>query len=299
VGAQRARDDHQPAQLDVRPGHPVHRRLRSLRRAAAAARQPAGTLADHADRADGRTAGRRRAESAAQGPRRRRASRPIAGSALTRDPVATVLRNLRAYAAVEDELAKERVRAREAELGAQVGTGEKYALYGAAPPLAVSSQVGDLLYLLTRARRPLTAVEFGTSHGISTIYLAAALRDAGSDSLITSELLPEKAAAAGENLVAAELDDIVELRVGDALQTLRELPQPVELLFLDGRNDLYLDVLRLVEPSLARDALVLADLSLDDPDLVPYLNYVRAEGSGYASLTVPFGAGLEVSLRSA
>jgi predicted O-methyltransferase YrrM len=220
-----------------------------------------------------------------------------AGSALGRDPVASVLRTLRAYASVEDERARERVQAREAELGARVTTAEKYALYGAAPPLAVSPQGGDLLYVLTRARRPLSAVEFGTSHGISAIYLAAALRDAGAGSLVSSELLPEKAEAARANLVAAELDDLVEIRVGDALETLRDVLRPVELVFLDGRNDLYLDVLRLLEPALAHDALVLADLSADDPDLVPYLSYVRGEGSGYASLTVPFGAGLEVSLR--
>ncbi|MDP9255279.1 MAG: class I SAM-dependent methyltransferase [Actinomycetota bacterium] len=220
------------------------------------------------------------------------------GSVLARDPAASVLRNLRAYAVVEDERARERVRARQAELGARVSTAEKYALYGAAPPLAVSPQVGELLYLLTRARRPLNAVEFGTSHGISTIYLAAALRDAGVGSLISSELLAEKAEAARTNLVAAELDDLVEILAGDALETLRDVRRPVELVFLDGRNDLYMEVLRLLEPALARDALVLADLSPDDPDLVPYLSYVRAEGSGYASLTVPLGAGLEVSLRS-
>jgi predicted O-methyltransferase YrrM len=220
-----------------------------------------------------------------------------AGGSLGRDPVASVLRSLRTYAAVEDERARERVRAREAELGARVGTAEKYVLYGAAPPLAVSPQVGELLYLLTRARRPLSAVEFGTSHGISAIYLAAALRDAGTGSLVSSELLPEKAEAARANLVAAELDDLVEILAGDALETLRDVRRPVELVFLDGRNDLYLDVLRLLEPALAHDALVLADLSADDPDLEPYLSYVRGEGSGYASLTVPFGAGLEVSLR--
>jgi len=221
-----------------------------------------------------------------------------AGSVLGRDPVASVLRTLRAYAAVEDERARERVRAREAELGARVGTVEKYALYGAAPPLAVSPQVGESLYLLTRARRPLSVIEFGTSHGISTIYLAGALRDAGSGSLATSELLEEKAEAARRNLVAAQLDDIVEILVGDALETLRDVRRPVELVFLDGRNDLYLDVLRLLEPALAHDALVLADLSADDPDLVPYLSYVRGKGGDYASFTLPFGAGLEVSLRA-
>jgi predicted O-methyltransferase YrrM len=222
----------------------------------------------------------------------------VSAGSLARDPVASLLRELRAYAAVEDERARERIRLREAELGARVGTAEKYALYGAAPPLAVSPQVGELLYVLTRARRPLSAVEFGTSHGISTIYLAAALSDGGAGSLVSTELLAEKAESARANLVAAQLDGVVEIRVGDALETLRDVPGPVELVFLDGRNDLYLNVLRLLEPALAPDAMILADLSADDPDLLPYLDYVRDDGSGYASFTVPLGAGLEVSLRA-
>jgi predicted O-methyltransferase YrrM len=46
------------------------------------------------------------------------------------------------------------------------------------------------------------------------------------------------------------------------------------VLFLDGRNDVYLSVLQLVETRLAPDALVIADLSADDPDLRPNLDYV-------------------------
>jgi predicted O-methyltransferase YrrM len=218
---------------------------------------------------------------------------------LAREPVASVLCALRAYAAVEDQRARERIRAREAELGARVSNPERYALYGAAPPLAISPETGELLYALTRARRPRVAVEFGASHGISTIYLAAALRDAGAGALVSTELLDEKAAAARANLAAAQLDDLVDLRAGDARETLRDVVGPVDLLFLDGRNDLYLDVLRLLEPVLAGDALVLADLSAGDPDLVPYLDCVRSADGAYSSLTLLPEPGLEVSLRNA
>jgi predicted O-methyltransferase YrrM len=217
---------------------------------------------------------------------------------LHRDPVVSVLRDLRAYAAVEDERARERVREREAELGHRVGTAERYELYGAAPPLAVSPEVGELLYALTRARRPPAAVEFGASHGISTICIAAALCDAGAGSLITTELVAEKAAAARANLAAAAVDGVVEVRAGDALETLRDVRGPLELVFLDGRNDLYLEVLRLLEPRLAPSALVLADLSAGDPDLLPYLAHVR-RGGGYTSQTMHGDAGLEISVRTA
>ncbi|MGH3003630.1 MAG: O-methyltransferase [Gaiellaceae bacterium] len=218
-------------------------------------------------------------------------------STLLQDPVRSVLAGLRAYAAVEDPRAAARVHAREAELGERLGTAEKYALYGDAPPLAVSEEVGDLLYVLARACRPHLAVEFGASRGVSTIHLAAALRDAGRGSLVTTEILPAKAAATRDALADAGLDDLVDLRAGDALETLRELPRPVDLLFLDGRNDLYLAVLRLLEPRLSPAALVVADLSGDDPALVPYLEHVRTGTGAYLSLAIPLGSGVEVSLH--
>lgn len=219
-------------------------------------------------------------------------------TSLAREPIASVLRELRAYALVEDARARQRIRVREAELGARVTNAERYALYGAAPPLAISPAVGELLYALTRSRRPRIAIEFGASHGISTIYLAAALRDSGTGFLVSTELLTEKAEAARANLAAAQLDAIVEVRAGDALATLREVRGPVDLVFLDGRNDLYLDVLRLLEPVLAPAAVVLADLSAGDPDLVPYLDHVRDAGGAYSSLTLLAEPGLEVSLRA-
>lgn len=217
-------------------------------------------------------------------------------STLDAAPVVQVLADLRAYAAVEDAAAAQRVAARAAELGCRVPTAEKYVLYGAAPPLAVSPAVGELLYLIALARRPQRVVEFGSSHGVSSIYLAAALRDARQGTLVTTEIVPEKAEATARNLAAAGLGDLVELRTGDARSTLADVSGPVELVFLDGRNDLYLPVLRVLEPVLADDAVIAADLSADDPDLEPYLAHVRDPGGRYRSRVVPLGAGLELSV---
>jgi predicted O-methyltransferase YrrM len=110
-------------------------------------------------------------------------------------------------------------------------------------------------------------------------------------------MLQSKVQAARRHLAEAGLEDLVELRPGDALQTLADLAEPVDLLFLDGRNDLYLPVLRLLEQRLAPSALVAADLNTDDPDLSPYLDHVRSPASGYFSTTVPLDAGVELSIR--
>lgn len=76
-------------------------------------------------------------------------------------------------------------------------------------PLAVSRETGALLYMLARSCGARTIVEFGTSFGLSTLHLAAALRDNGGGRLITSEFEPSKVARAKENLAAGGLIDLV------------------------------------------------------------------------------------------
>ena len=159
-------------------------------------------------------------------------------------------------------------------------------------PLAVSRETGALLYMLARACKARSIVEFGTSFGISTLHLAAALRDNGGGTLITSEFEPSKVARARANLEAGGLLDLVEIREGDALETLaHDLPDTIDLLLLDGAKVLYARVLDLLEPRLRAGALVIADNADMSPD---YLTRVRS-GRGY--LSVPFASDVELSMR--
>lgn len=212
--------------------------------------------------------------------------------------VAAVLDRLHAAAAVEDPAAAKRVREREESIGTKLPQAQRYELYGGAP-LAIKREVGELLYVLVVSRGASRVVEFGASLGVSTIYLAAALDDAGGSPLITTEQLPDKAQALSDNVRDAGFEDLVEVRVGDAMETLADVTGPIDFLFLDGRNDLYLSMLRMLEPQLASDAMVVADLSADDPDLLPYLDYVRDRAGRYVSVTVPLDAGVELSVHSA
>lgn len=149
--------------------------------------------------------------------------------------------------------------------------------------LPVSRQTGDLLYMLARARQARTIVEFGTSFGISTLYLAAALRDNGGGRLITTEFEPSKVARARQNLTDGGLIDLVEIREGDALQTLGAgLPETIDLVLLDGAKALYPEVLALLAARLAPGAIIVADDAGHSPD---YVAQVRAPGSGYLSTT--------------
>ncbi|MFS2003764.1 O-methyltransferase [Duganella sp. CT11-25] len=160
-------------------------------------------------------------------------------------------------------------------------------------PLPVSRQTGALLYMLARGCGARNIVEFGTSFGISTLHLAAALRDNGGGRLITSEFEPSKVARARENLAAGGLLDLVEIRVGDALETLRsDLPEQIDLLLLDGAKALYPEILGLVRSRLRPGALIVADNADYSPD---YLAIVRAPSAEFMS--VPFADDVELSIK--
>jgi predicted O-methyltransferase YrrM len=218
-------------------------------------------------------------------------------STLDTDPVRTLLDEMLAAAdAQEPELAA---------LVSRVAADGPISETALAPDLreawiCVPREVGDLLATLVHATRARTVVEFGTSFGVSTVFLAAALRDNGGGTVVTTELEPTKAEVAAANVRRAGLDDLVDLRVGDALETLAGLggatDTSVDLLLLDGWSELYLPVLEVVEPALRPGALVIADDTDMLPDaLVDYLARVR--GPGYRSQHLPLGDGLELSVR--
>ncbi|SDT98603.1 O-methyltransferase [Pseudomonas yamanorum] len=159
--------------------------------------------------------------------------------------------------------------------------------------LPVSRDTGTLLYMLARSTKARAIVEFGTSFGLSTLHLAAALRDNGGGALISSEFEPTKIALARQHLEQGGVSDLVEIRQGDALVTLASgLPDSVDLLLLDGAKALYGDVLNLVESRLKPGALIIADNTNYCPD---YLARVRSPANGY--LSVPIGDDVELSVR--
>jgi predicted O-methyltransferase YrrM len=216
---------------------------------------------------------------------------------LTTAPLAPVLQRLfteadASTALLRQELAKISVEDRRKMM---TSTTEYRAFYERAKdlPLAISRETGTLLYMLARSAGARTIVEFGTSFGISTLHLAAALRDNGGGQLITSEFEPSKVARARANITAGGLADLVEIREGDALETLApDLPDPIDFVLLDGAKGLYPAILALLESRLRPGALIVADNADWSPD---YLARVRSPAHGYLSL--PFGEDVELSMR--
>jgi len=161
----------------------------------------------------------------------------------------------------------------------------------------VSRSQGQMLYLVARSIDARRIVEFGTSFGISTLYLAAAAKDNGGGVVIGSELEPSKHAKAREHLREAGLDSFADVRLGDAAQTLADVVAPIDMVLLDGWKDLYLPILKLLQPKLRHRAVVLADnIFTFRKALRPYVEYVESGTNGFVSSTLDISDGFELSV---
>ena len=168
-----------------------------------------------------------------------------------------------------------------------------YADYG----FSIHPQQGELIYLLCRAQRAKRVAEFATSVGMSALYFAAAVRDNGGGTVIGSELVPEKVAVARRNLMAAGLADLVNIRQGDARETLRDLGGPVDFMLVDGwpggeGPSLARQVMKIVAPQIRLGGLVMNDNGEED-----YLAWVRDPANGFRSMTLPIKGGTELSVK--
>jgi predicted O-methyltransferase YrrM len=205
---------------------------------------------------------------------------------LTQPPVSTVLEQLFADADASQALLAQQMAGLSSEertaLMASARSVDYRAFYARAKEfhLAVSRQTGALLYMYVRMTKARSIVEFGTSFGVSTLHLAAALRDNGGGLLVSAEFEPSKVAAARRNIDAAGLGDLVEVREGDALETLANgLPESIDLVLLDGAKALYPAVLSRLDQRLREGAVLVADNAAWSPE---YLDIVRSGGKYFS-----------------
>ena len=156
---------------------------------------------------------------------------------------------------------------------------------------------------LCRALRARRVVEAGTSFGVSTLYLAAAVRanvreDGGTGVVIGTELEPAKAEIARAHFAEAGLSGFIELREGDLRQTLKDVGGPVDFMLMDIWTPLALPALELVAPSLRPGAIVVADNTTLFRDAYrDYFGFVNDPANGLRTLTLPFEGGLELTVR--
>jgi len=151
--------------------------------------------------------------------------------------------------------------------------------------IAISQQQGEFIYNLLLEKNAVNIIEFGTSFGISTLYLGAAAK-ATNGKVITTELLPNKCKVAAENFKKAALSEYIDLREGDALETLKiDVPNDIDFLLLDGWNNLYLPLLKLLEPKFKTGTLIYTD-NVSFKSTKPFLEYIKSNPAKYKTVTM-------------
>jgi predicted O-methyltransferase YrrM len=169
--------------------------------------------------------------------------------------------------------------------------------------VALDPEKCDLCYMLCRSIKARRVVEFGTSFGVSTIYLAAAVRDTvrengGDGVVIGTELEPTKAKVANANLADAGLGQFVDVRVGDARETLKAVDGPVDFLLLDSWIPLVRPVMDVVAPKLRPGAIVVCDnVQIYEREYADYTSFVRNPANGFRSVLLSHEGGLEISVK--
>jgi predicted O-methyltransferase YrrM len=165
--------------------------------------------------------------------------------------------------------------------------------------VALDRDKAEFCYLLCRSQRAERVVEAGTSFGVSTLYLAAAVRDNHVDNgiVIGTEYEAKKAEVARANFEEAGLSEFIELREGDLRQTLQDVGGPVDFLLLDIW-EMALPALELVSPSLRRGAIVMCDNTKSHAEHYrDYFEFVNDPENRFRTMTLPFQGGFELTVR--
>jgi predicted O-methyltransferase YrrM len=166
--------------------------------------------------------------------------------------------------------------------------------------VALEEPKAEFCYGLCRAIGARRIVELGTSFGVSTMYLAAAVRDNGGGIVIGTEHEPHKAQAARGNFAEAGLADLIDLREGDLRETLKTLEAPVDFVLCDIWTDVVLPGLLLISPHLRVGSVICADNTAGPRARAGYADFfafIADPANGLRTMTLPFDGGFEMTVK--
>ncbi len=123
--------------------------------------------------------------------------------------------------------------------------------------MIVPEEDGRLLRAWTEAVGAKRVVEIGTSVGYSGLWFCLALKGTGG-ALTTFDIDERRSAMAKANFEAAGVSDIVTQVLGDAHETVKQLKDPIDVLFLDADKTGYLDYLQKLLPLVRPGGVVIA-----------------------------------------
>ena len=167
--------------------------------------------------------------------------------------------------------------------------------------LAAGPETAGLLNLMIRMTGAQRIVEVGTSMGYTALWLGEAARATGG-TVIGTEALESKHTIALDYIARAGLADIVEVRLGDAKESVAAIGGPIDLAFIDAWKSDYQTFFDMLLPEMRPGGAIVAD-NITFPEsnaevMADYTAHVRGLANVRSAL-VPVGNGIEVSVRTA
>jgi predicted O-methyltransferase YrrM len=157
----------------------------------------------------------------------------------------------------------------------------------------------EFCHLMCRSLRATRVVEVGTSFGVSTLYLAAAVRANGGGTVIGTEHEPAKAAAARATFAQAGLGDLIDLREGDLRETLKVIEGPIDFVLMDIWTEMARPAMELIVPHLRPGGVVIADNTVQSArGYERFFAFVNDPANRLSRLTLPFEGGLDMIVKS-
>jgi predicted O-methyltransferase YrrM len=159
----------------------------------------------------------------------------------------------------------------------------------------VARATGQFLFALVAPQAGCDVLEIGGSRGYSTIWLAAGVRLLGGR-VLSLESDPRKIEAWRRNIADAGLEEWADLVEGDANETLREIDDVFDVVFIDAEKEDYERLFDAARPKVEPGALFVADNVLSHADPLARYSAARKADPTLESVTIPLDRGLELSV---
>ncbi len=162
----------------------------------------------------------------------------------------------------------------------------------------ISRTTAEFLYNLIVDGGIKNVIEVGTSNGYSGIWLGKALKKTGGK-LTTIEFYEKRIVLAKENFEKCQVDDIIEIKQGDASTILEYLPADfrIDLAFVDACKKQYIDFFHLIEPHLIAGGYIACDNVISHAQKVqPFLEDIN-NNPNYENVVLPLPAGLSLGKK--